>query len=70
MYCSSSPIECNHILSGRSYEGVALLWHKRDNHLIASVKTACDCMVTVRLHCYAGILFQFTCLQSIVTLKL
>ena len=42
-------MESNHILSGRPYGGVALLWHKRYDHLIAPVKTASERMVAVRL---------------------
>ena len=72
MFCSTSPMESNHILSGRPYGGVALLWHKRYDHLIAPVKTASERMVAVRLRSCSGIIvvIQFTCLQNMVTQKL
>ena len=56
MFCSTSPMESNHILSGRPYGGIALLWHKQYDHLIAPVKTASERMVAVQLRSCSGII--------------
>lgn len=70
-YVAKSPMEADQIVRGRPFGGVALLWHRRHQHVIFPVKTASDRIVAVRVESSLGTFswLLYTCRLTMETVR-